>query len=208
MCTVGLWWVGAIAAAVQSEVSTFSEQRAASVSSLTRCGLLRYALLFWSANCPGKPRACCVQGPNGFHRRRTYEKWRVFKWGRFVQLLSDSGCAVIFCAERSLVVVTFYAKLYAHGESLMWNQSKQAHKERVSQARVLRVKFTCCVFYTNGCYMHLHIYIYRYIWIYKNIYIYIPVRVYCFTRWQALFTVYLYICVNMWWKIYLIDISE
>lgn len=151
-------------ATVQSEVSTFSEQlfhrlRAASVSSLTRCWLLRCTLLFWSANCPGKSRACCVQGPNGFHRRRTYERWRVFKWGRFVQLLSDSGCAVIFCAERSLVVVAFYAKLYAHGESLMWNQSKQAHKERVSQARVLRVKFTCCVFYTNGCYMHLHIYI-------------------------------------------------
>lgn len=117
------------------------------------------------------------------------------------------GCAVIFCAERSFVVVAFYAKLYyAHGEGLMWNQSKQAHKERVSQARVLCVTFTCCVFYTNGCYMHLHIHRYKYI------YTYIPVGV-CFTRWKALFTVYLYICVNMWWKmpdtaIYLIDISE
>lgn len=61
----------------------------------TRCWLLRCAS---SAHCCGKSRACCVQGPNGLHRRCTYGKQRAFEWGRFVQLLSDLGvCSDFLC---------------------------------------------------------------------------------------------------------------
>lgn len=37
--------------------------------------------------------------------------------------------------------------------------------------------FTCCVFYTNGCYIYIYIYLYQLDFI-------------VFLRWKALFTVY------------------